>query len=215
MEDIWSFYPDIIRYRWWRLDTASPADEGQLSETELPLTEKSRDRNWQRSAGLWVRMRWAGGFISTWQDEWERTGWNTALLPLCRQSITCGMIFRQKGQNFGLMAFEPGAEAICILDGDPSEWEAEDVLHGTGWPKAVSPVWRRGGALPPSGEGTDQEDCVSTGCFSQKWGSKYLRGPSPFVPTGKRTCSSVWTAFPTAPACWSRALESDAGAVLI
>ena len=35
MEDIWSFYPDIIRYRWWRLDTASPADEGQLSETEL------------------------------------------------------------------------------------------------------------------------------------------------------------------------------------
>ena len=70
---------------------------------------------------------WAGGFISTWQDEWERTGWNTAFAAVPSEHYLWHDL-QTEGQNFGLMAFEPGAEAVCILDGDPSEWEAEDVL---------------------------------------------------------------------------------------
>ena len=32
------------------------------------------------------------------------------------------------GQNYGLMAFEPGEEPVCVLDGDPAEWGQEDLV---------------------------------------------------------------------------------------
>ena len=73
-------------------------------------------------------VRWLGRriYFPPGQDEWERTGWNTAFAAVPSEHYLWHDL-QTEGQNFGLMAFEPGAEAVCILDGDPSEWEAEDV----------------------------------------------------------------------------------------
>ena len=70
---------------------------------------------------------WAGGFVSTWQDEWERRSWNTAFAAVPTEHFLWHDL-QTNSQNYGLMAFAPGEEAVCILDGDPSEWKTEDLL---------------------------------------------------------------------------------------
>ena len=100
---------------------------------EGPLTEEQQGemllRVWQdtRDAG------WAGLFISTWQDVWDRRTWNTSYAtfefkdPLWQDMQT-------DGQGYGLMAFHLGEEgaAVCTVDGDPSEWSEEDVVLEAG-----------------------------------------------------------------------------------
>ena len=100
---------------------------GAVVRDRAPLTEKEQGQKLAEISRTLEFDGWAGGFISTWQDEWERTGWNTAFAAVPSEHYLWHDL-QTEGQNFGLMAFEPGAEAVCILDGDPSEWEAEDVL---------------------------------------------------------------------------------------
>ena len=70
---------------------------------------------------------WAGGFLSTWQDEWERTSWNTAFAAASTGHYLWHDL-QSEGQNYGLMAFEPGAEDACVVDGSPGEWSEGDLL---------------------------------------------------------------------------------------
>ena len=70
---------------------------------------------------------WAGGFLSTWQDEWERTSWNTAFAAVSTGHYLWHDL-QSEGQNYGLMAFEPGTEDACVLDGSPGEWSEGDLL---------------------------------------------------------------------------------------
>ena len=100
---------------------------GAVVRDRAPLTEKEQGQKLAEISRTLEFDGWAGGFISTWQDEWERTGWNTAFAAVPSEHYLWHDL-QTEGQNFGLMAFEPGAEAACILDGDPSEWEAGDVL---------------------------------------------------------------------------------------
>lgn len=70
---------------------------------------------------------WAGGFLSTWQDEWELKSWNTAFAAASTGHYLWHDL-QSEGQNYGLMAFEPGTEDACVLDGSPGEWSEGDLL---------------------------------------------------------------------------------------
>ena len=97
-------------------------------EDEYPLTERQQG---QALVEVWQEAReagWAGGFVSTWQDVWDRRTWNTSYAtfefkdPLWQDVQT-------EGQCYGLMAFSLGAQAgACVVDGDASEWTEEDVV---------------------------------------------------------------------------------------
>lgn len=94
---------------------------------QTPRSEQEQGRQLAEICRTLESDGWAGGFISTWQDEWERTSWNTAFAAVPSEHYLWHDL-QTEGQNFGLMAFEPGTEEVCTLDGDPSEWEEEDVL---------------------------------------------------------------------------------------
>lgn len=97
-------------------------------EDEYPLTERQQG---QALVEVWQEAReagWAGGFVSTWQDVWDRRTWNTSYAtfefkdPLWQDVQT-------EGQCYGLMAFSlEAATGGCVVDGDASEWTEEDVV---------------------------------------------------------------------------------------
>ena len=97
-------------------------------EDEYPLTERQQG---QALVEVWQEAReagWAGGFVSTWQDVWDRRTWNTSYAtfefkdPLWQDVQT-------EGQCYGLMAFSlEAATEGCVVDGDASEWTEEDVV---------------------------------------------------------------------------------------
>lgn len=69
----------------------------------------------------------AGGLLFTWQDEWFKRTWNNEHFdipdtrPLWSNAQT-------NEQFFGLLAFDPGETAACVLDGDPSEWTGDPTV---------------------------------------------------------------------------------------
>ncbi len=99
-----------------------------IFEGEPPLTEEEQGealvRVWQDA----TRAGWAGGFVSTWQDVWERRTWNTIYTTLAFDDQPWQDV-QTDGQGYGLMEFYLGEEErVCYVDGDPSEWTQEDVI---------------------------------------------------------------------------------------
>lgn len=100
---------------------------GATVKGHAPLTEQEQGN---RLVGISQTLEsdgWSGGFISTWQDEWERRSWNTAFAALPTKHYLWHDL-QTDGQNYGLMAFCPGEEAVCTLDGDASEWTPKNLL---------------------------------------------------------------------------------------
>ena len=104
------------------------SSRGVLMDDQLPLTEAEQGESLMDIYRLARENNWAGGYISTWQDVWEKRNWNTAFsTELTRNSYWHDL--QSDGQNNGLMAFDPGEEErTCIIDGDPSEWSEEDIV---------------------------------------------------------------------------------------
>lgn len=100
---------------------------GTTVQGKVPLNEKEQGRCLAEVGRALETDGWAGGFISTWQDEWERRDWNTAFAAVPTEHYLWHDL-QTSSQNRGLMAFTPGEEAVCILDGDPSEWMPEDLF---------------------------------------------------------------------------------------
>ncbi len=75
---------------------------------------------------------YAGGIVFTWQDEWFKRTWNTeGYTNPDRRAYWCDMMTCE--QHFGLLDFVAGeGQETVILDGDASEWGAEDILLDTG-----------------------------------------------------------------------------------
>ncbi len=100
---------------------------GAIKMEEPPLTEQQQG---QQLMDIWLDCSsagWAGLCISTWQDAWERIAWNTAFATELSQNYLWHDL-QTDGENYGLMAFEPGEKATVVLDGDPGEWQEKDVL---------------------------------------------------------------------------------------
>lgn len=109
-----------------------------LMEGEQPLTEAEQGqalvRVWREAAD----NGFAGVCISSWQDVWERRAWNTSFATVLTRASWWHDL-QTDGQNYGLMAFVPGAaESVCTLDGLAGEWdEADQVLSADGMTLAV------------------------------------------------------------------------------
>ncbi|PWM37776.1 MAG: hypothetical protein DBX46_02800 [Clostridiales bacterium] len=74
---------------------------------------------------------WAGAIISTWQDVWGRDTWNTSFLTVNTQKQMWHDL-QSEGENYGLMAFDPGAsERACVVDGSSGEWDEDDIVAQT------------------------------------------------------------------------------------
>lgn len=100
---------------------------GAVVQDQAPLCEQEQGRRLVEVSRTLETGGWAGGFISTWQDEWDRRSWNTAFAAVPTEHYLWHDL-QTADQSYGLMAFSPGKEAVCTLDGDPSEWMPEDRL---------------------------------------------------------------------------------------
>ena len=70
----------------------------------------------------------AGGCVFSWQDEWFKRTWNT-MHAVNLMHTPYWSDYQTNEQYFGLLSFDPGEEAsVCYVDGDLSEWAAEDVV---------------------------------------------------------------------------------------
>lgn len=106
---------------------------GAILEGAEPMTEEEQG---QALADLWLDMRqadWTGGFVSTWQDTWERNSWNTVSYTY-GYGVDPWQDVQTDGQCYGLMSFLWGEEgSVCQVDGDAGEWAGE------------TPVWAQNG----------------------------------------------------------------------
>ena len=100
-----------------------------IYEGEEPLTEQEQGRNMVQVLQDTARCGWAGAFVSSWQDVWQRKSWNTSysnldsILPMWQD-------MQSDGQSYGLMQFSLG-QCPCYVDGDASEWTESDVVLET------------------------------------------------------------------------------------
>ena len=73
----------------------------------------------------------AGSCVFTWQDEWFKRTWNT-MANVDLDNTPYWSDYQTNEQYFGLLTFDPGEEvSVCYVDGDASEWTAEDVVLET------------------------------------------------------------------------------------
>lgn len=69
-----------------------------------------------------------GSIVFSWQDEWFKRTWNTQFFDLPDRR-PFWMDYQTNEQSFGILAFDPGNEqSVCYVDGDVSEWSADDVV---------------------------------------------------------------------------------------
>lgn len=99
---------------------------GAVKLGEKPSTEEAQGAFLMKVSSALEEGGWSGGFLSTWQDEWERRSWNTAYATAPSMNYRWHDL-QSEAQNFGLMAFDPGREAACVLDGRADEWSDRDI----------------------------------------------------------------------------------------
>ena len=102
-------------------DQNTGRNQGNMSETEQgqALIDCYIDL---REAGC------AGGCVFSWQDEWFKRTWNT-MYAIDLKRTPYWSDYQTNEQYFGLLSFDPGEEtSVCYVDGDISEWAADDVL---------------------------------------------------------------------------------------
>ena len=70
----------------------------------------------------------AGCCVFSWQDEWFKRTWNTMhAIDMTRNPYWSD--YQTNEQYFGLLSFDPGENrCISYVDGDISEWTAEDIV---------------------------------------------------------------------------------------
>jgi hypothetical protein len=67
---------------------------------------------------------YAGGIVFEWADEWFKFTWNTVDLevPAERRQLWRNDLTNE--EHFGVVASEPGAKPVAVLDGSGDEWQA-------------------------------------------------------------------------------------------
>ena len=69
-----------------------------------------------------------GTCLSEWQDEWQKTSWNTTHSSDSERTAFWNDA-QTSEQSCGFLAFDTGkTESICYVDGSISEWSASDVV---------------------------------------------------------------------------------------
>lgn len=91
------------------------------------FTEKDQGEILAKSYSEIINAGCFGGVISSWQDDWSKTSWNTQHSFDLNKAIKWHD-YQTVDQSFGLLAFDPGQEkSICYVDGDISDWKDNDM----------------------------------------------------------------------------------------
>ena len=102
-------------------DANTNRNQGHMSETEqgYAILECYEDI---------VASGCAGCCVFSWQDEWFKRTWNTMYaINMSRNPYWSD--YQTNEQYFGLLSFDPGKEhCVSYVDGDISEWTAEDIV---------------------------------------------------------------------------------------
>jgi len=94
-----------------------------------PLTERQQGEALAAATRQIEERGWAGSFISTWQDNWERRTWNTAFSSYVWRYHHWHNL-QSVDQGYGLMAFDPGHyRRPVLIDGIADEWEMSHLVH--------------------------------------------------------------------------------------
>ena len=133
--DIYNGYLDLLsRYHTMPVLAAGygfSTSRAEIFEGEAALNEQEQGEAlvqvWQDAR----RCGWSGGFVTNWQDSWERRSWNTAHSVYSEREPTWQDV-QTEGQCYGLMEYWLGEGPACYVDGDTSEWTEEDVILSTG-----------------------------------------------------------------------------------
>ena len=91
----------------------------------------SEDQQGQALVDCWADIKASGcdgGCVFSWQDEWFKRTWNT-MYAVDLKRTPYWSDYQTNEQYFGLLSFDPGEEeSVCYVDGDFSEWAAEDLV---------------------------------------------------------------------------------------
>ncbi len=93
-----------------------------------PVNEKEQGENLAIISRTVEADGLAGGIIDSWQDKWSTKSWNTAFAQETSRNYMWHDL-QTAAQGTGLMAFAPGESAVCIPDGDKSEWTDRDCFY--------------------------------------------------------------------------------------
>ena len=94
-----------------------------------PLGRSQGDHSEQQAMGIDAALLriireqgCAGGFVFEWADEWFKFTWNTIdyEIPGERRQLWVNPLTNE--EHFGLVATDPGAQAVVTVDGDGGEW---------------------------------------------------------------------------------------------
>jgi hypothetical protein len=98
-----------------------PSSRVSTTDGLPPLTEREQGERLALSARTLEELEWAGGIVAGWQDNWTRSSWNTSF-AMDFDTNHLWHDLNTDGQNSGLLAYMPGKESVCVLDGDQKEW---------------------------------------------------------------------------------------------
>ena len=101
-----------------------PSSRVNTTDGLPPMTELEQGEKLAQASMTLETRGWAGGIISGWQDNWSRSGWNTSF-SMDFETNHLWHDLNTDGQNTGLLAYMPGAESVCVLDGDAGEWAGD------------------------------------------------------------------------------------------
>ncbi len=114
-----------------QVDQNTDRNQGNMSEQEQGEALVACYRDIMKSGSI-------GGCAFIWQDEWFKRTWNT-MYAVDLERTPYWSDYQTNEQYFGLLSFDPGEEkSVCYVDGDISEWSAEDVVAENGDGSAIS-----------------------------------------------------------------------------
>jgi hypothetical protein len=94
-----------------------------------PLTELEQGHALAAYSTELERLGWAGGFISSWQDSWQRRTWNT-IFASNPWRYPYWHNLQSVSQGYGLLAFDPGRYTRpVILDGLAGDWDETHLVY--------------------------------------------------------------------------------------
>lgn len=89
-----------------------------------PMTEEEQGEHLIEVYQDMMDAHWSGGFITSWQDQWERKSWNTAYAQDPAHNMDWKDV-QTDGQGYGLMEF---TDPSCEINGTIEEWTQKDVV---------------------------------------------------------------------------------------
>lgn len=114
--------------------TARGIDRKSDDEERSPtsgLTEQEQGEALAQAYRAFREVGCQGAVISSWQDNWARTTWNT-MFSVDEEREIYWLDAQTVYSSYGLMAFVPNMDGTATVDGDASEWKETDMISENG-----------------------------------------------------------------------------------